>query len=172
MNYKHPKINIFYNLLVMALIFLVSYSCGSNKAVSTSKDTSKVEQTPKIVFLNYAIKKNNTGSNTIQFISSKKVNGKLKNQKKILVDKGDPGDLLCLQLDATSATISQLLIKNPLQKTVEYVDETKNFKVVNMALDSTEFFVRLQLYPETKFIAINNSLGSKKPLILTKVSEL
>lgn len=155
----------------MSLIFLVSYSCGSNKGTKTSKDIYKVEQTPKIVFLNYAIKKSTTSSNTIQFISSKKVNGKLKNQKKIIDDKGNPEDLICSQFDAASTTLSQQLIKNPLSKHIEYVDETKNFKIAKMELDSAEFTVRLQLYPKTKYIAIHYN-NEERPLVLTKVNEL
>ncbi|GAL66190.1 hypothetical protein [Jejuia pallidilutea] len=41
-----------------------------------------------------------------------------------------------------------------------------------MELDSSEFTVRLQLYPETKYIAINLNGAKQRPIALTKVSEL
>ncbi|TBN01348.1 hypothetical protein EYD45_13150 [Hyunsoonleella flava] len=146
-------------------------SCGGNRTATSSNSLDDIKQTPKIVFLNYTIKKDNNGKKTIDFISSKKVDGKLKNQKKFLDKNGHAEDLICSQFDASSATLSQQLIKNPLLKHVEYVDETKNFRIVKMELDSADFTVRLQLYPETKYIAINYN-NEKRPLILTKVSEL
>lgn len=171
MTYNCPKIVTFLKLLPVFLYTLACISCGVNREASASEKTYEVKQTPKIVFLNYSIKKNENGKKTVTFLNSKKVKGSLKNQKRILDKTGNLGDLVCTQLDATSATLSEQLIKNPLVKTLEYVDETKNFKVVQMELDSSEFTVRLQLYPETKYIAIN--INSKQnPLILTNVSEL
>lgn len=171
MTYSCPKIIAFLKLLPVFLCTLVCVSCGVNREASASEKTYEVKQTPKIVFLNYSIKKNENGNKTVAFLDSKKVEGTLKNQKKILDKKVNLGDLVCAQLDASSSIVSQQLIKNPLVKTVEYVDETKNFKVVQMELDSSEFTVRLQLYPETKYVAININ-NEENPLILTKVSEL
>ncbi len=171
MIYKCPNINRLLNLIVFYFTFMVLIACGANQATQTSEQTLSIKQTPKIVFINYAIKKDSNGKKTVQYINSKRVDGKLKKIKKILFDKGVTGDLICSQLNATSATLSQQLIKNPLVKTVEYVDETKNFKVVQMELDSSVFSIRLQLYPEAKYIAINTN-NEQNPLILTKVSEL
>jgi len=172
MIYNRSKIQLFSNLLVLFIIFLVVISCGSNKSVSSSKTVSHVKQTPEIVFINYIIKKDANNNFKVEYRGAKKVKGKLKNQKKILDKQGATGDLICSQFDASSSTISQQLIKNPLKKTVEYVDETKNFKIANIELDSAEFTVRLQLFPETKYIAINFNGAPQRPPVLTKVSEL
>lgn len=172
MIYNRSKIQLFSNLLVLFIIFLVVISCGSNKSVSSSENMSQVKQTPEIVFINYAIKKDDKGNYKVEFRGSKKVEGKLKNQKKILDKQGISGDLICSQFDASSSTLSQQLIKNPLKKTVEYVDENKNFKIANIELDSAEFTVRLQLFSETKYIAINFNGDPQRPPVLTKVSEL
>lgn len=169
MTYRRPKIIAFFKLYPLLFCVVIAVSCGTNKEVAPSKKTSEVKDIPKIVFLNYSIKKNKNGDKTVALLNSKKVEGKLKHQKKILDKNPNLGDLVCVQLDGASATLSQQLIKNPLQKRVEYVDESKHFKVAEMELDSAEFSVRLQLYPETQYIVIN---GEQRPLLLTKIAEL
>jgi len=170
MIYKAPKYCFFLNLLAVFFI-LLCVSCGINQTTPASKTIPEVKRTPQIVFLNYNIKKNKNGNTTVTFVNSKKVKGTLKNQKKILDKKGESEDLICEQFDVTSTLLSQHIIKNPLLKTVEYVDDTKNFRVVQMALDSSQFTVRLQLYPETKYVAIHKN-NEQTPLSLTKVSDL
>ncbi|GAL88216.1 hypothetical protein [Jejuia pallidilutea] len=172
MIYSGPKIIAFFKLLAVCCCTVVCISCIANQEISASEKKSEIRYKPKIVFLNYSVKKNENNTKIVTFLNSKKVDGTLKDQKKILDKKGKLGDLVCTQLDASSSIVSQQLVKNPLKKTIEYVDETKNFKVVQMELDSSEFTVRLQLYPETKYIAINLNGAKQRPIALTKVSEL
>ncbi|PQV48276.1 hypothetical protein CLV33_105126 [Jejuia pallidilutea] len=172
MIYSGPKIIDFFKLLAVCCCTVVCISCIANQDISASEKKSEIRYKPKIVFVSYSIKKNENGNKTVAFLDSKKVDGTLKNQKKILDKKGNLGDLVCAQLDASSSIVSQQLVENPLKKTIEYVDETKNFKVVQIALDSAKFTVRLQLYPETKYIAINLNGATQRPIALTKVSEL
>ncbi|TBN12445.1 hypothetical protein [Hyunsoonleella pacifica] len=171
MTYKRPKNSFLIHLLMLFVFSFMLIGCNAKKVVTSSETINELDKTPKIIFLNYLIKKNSDGKKTIDFINAKKVDGTLKNQKRKINSYGNFDDLVCSQFDASSTTLSQQLIKNPLSKHLEYVDETKNFKIAKMELDSAAFTVRLQLYPETKYIAINYS-NDKHPLILTKVSEL
>lgn len=172
MTYRCPKKNLVSHVFILSIIIFACISCGSYETAMAPKEADKSKQTPKIVFLNYTIKKDKFGKKTVDLLSYKKVDGTLKGQKKKIEANGNTEDLICSQFDASSFTLSQQLIKNPLKKEIEYVDETKNFKVARMELDSAEFTVRLQLYPETKYITINYTDAQKSPLSLTKVSEL
>lgn len=176
MNYICPKLNFYKHLIILSAIAAVLCNCGANKSASATKAQAKavLHQTPKIVFLNYSLKKDSYGNKTAKLISSKKVDGTLKNQKKKLQSKGNSEDIICTQFNANSKTIAEVLIKNPLKKKLEYVNESKTLKTALIELDSTQFTVRLQLYPETNHIKLYkiNLDNSLNELILTKRIDL
>jgi hypothetical protein len=163
---EHKKLNT--SVIVLAL-FLLMASCGSNKN-STTKPRSSIESNPKIIFLNYSIKKNTNSSRSIQLINKKVVDGKLKRTNDI--EDGDFGDLICYQLDKNSKILQKTIIKNPLKKTIEYLDSEKKFQLKQLDLDSVRFSVRLKLKSNTKYITLDNISdfdNSSEPLIKTKI---
>jgi hypothetical protein len=163
---EHKKLNT--SVIVLALFLLIA-SCGSNKN-STSTSQSSIESNPKIIFLNYSIKKNTDARRSIQFINKKVVDGQLKRTNNIEV--GDFGDLICHQLDKNSKILQSVIIKNPLKKTIEYLDSEKTFQLKRIDLDSVQFSIRLKLKSNTKYITlddISNFGNSPKPLIKTKI---
>ncbi|ALJ04797.1 hypothetical protein APS56_06530 [Pseudalgibacter alginicilyticus] len=143
-------------------------SCISNKSIATHEPST--ESHPKIIFLNYSIKKDSNNSRNIEFIDKKITEGTLKNINSEVL--GVNGDLVFLQLDKKSKPLEHLIIKNPLSKSMEYLDESKSFQRKQINLDSIQFSIRLQLNPETKYISINdvNALENQsKSLIKTKI---
>ncbi len=146
--------------------------CASKHSLSTNTD--KIETAPKIIFLNYSIKKTLDGNRTIRFINKKIVEGKLKNHHNRFLKTGTSEDLQLFQLDKKSNTLQSIIIKNPLAKTIEYVDESKSLQTKKIDLDSTPFSLRLQLRPNTKYISIHPISYSKNqtaPLIKTKLNQ-
>ncbi|WP_298530521.1 hypothetical protein [uncultured Algibacter sp.] len=156
--------------LISFVIICPSYSCSSTKNPAENKQT--VENTPKIIFLNYSIKHENNGHVLVKLINTIKTDGKLKKTINAYNQEGIPGDLKCNQLNKKQKPLQSVLIKNPLSKDFEYVDDFKEFKIAHVELDSTEFSVRLQLLPDTKYVSITNyqQKPSDKPLILTQVN--
>ena len=147
--------------------------CASKQSLSTNAD--KIEITPKLIFLNYTIKKTSDGNRTIRFINKIVTEGKLKNHNNKSVETGVSGDLQLFQLDKKSNILQSIIIKNPFTKTFEYADESKSFQMKKIDLDSSRFSLRLQLRPNTKHISIHGISDSKnktKLLIKTKLNQL
>lgn len=163
---KHKKLNFLITVLTFVLLLV---SCGVNK--NSSIPETSIESTPKIIFLNYSIKKTPNNSKTIEFLSKKVSDGKL---KEINTEKnGVLGDLVCAQLDKKSNILQHFVIKNPLKKHVEYIDDSKSFQRKQIDLENTQFTIRLQLLSATKYISISNfdaENNNLNPLIQTKVN--
>lgn len=155
-------------LLIIVLICAIVNSCASKQ---NSIQKSAIEETnPKLIFLNYKISEDSKGNKNIQFINKVITDGKLKNNT--TTDDGTFGDLICNQLDKNSNVLQSVTIKNPLVKTFEYIDDSKQFKTKTVALKDVEFSLKLKLEPDTKHVIINEitqSLNEIKPLIKTKI---
>lgn len=157
-----------YKLILLLLVCLSLFSgCKNSKVVSENQ--SETESFPKILFLNYSIEKVSNGNRSIQFINKKIVDGKLKHLEFESIENGVVGDLIFTQLDKKSKVLNQILIKNPLVKHIEYIDESKHFKTKVIDLDKTVFSIRLQLKDATKYITISN-FAENKPLIKTQIN--
>ena len=156
-----------YKACLLLLVCLSFFSgCKTNKNVFTNP--SEIESSPKILFLNYNIENTLNGNRTIQFINKKIVDGKLKNNSHLLIENGIAGDLICTELDKKSKVLNQILIKNPLVRAFEYINDSKQLQAKIIKLDKTQFSIRLQLKSNTKYITISN-FAKNHPLIKTKI---
>jgi hypothetical protein len=158
--------------IVSFLILLLIYSCGTSKN-NVSEQTS-VESNPKLIFLNYSISKDDNDKKSIQFINKIIADGKLKSNTNKYIRTGTVGDLKCSQLDKDSTEITSVIIKNPLLKLIEFVNDSLIFESKKIDLRHAPFSLRLQLHSHTKFIAINeviDSLQNSNALIITKLDE-
>ena len=149
MNKTIKHTNLITTILVLTILCFFS-ACGIKKSMVSPQ--SSIENEPKIIFLNYNIKKTSNGNKRIQFINKVIADGKLKNTKPN--EEGVQGDLVCLQLDKKSNILQRSIVKNPLIKNIEFLDESKSFQRKEIDLDSTQFSIRLQLKPNTKHISI------------------
>lgn len=129
----------------------------------------EIENSSKILFLNYNIELTSSGHRTIQFINKKIVDGKLKSNPYQTIDHGITGDLIFTEFDKKSKVLNKLLIKNPLVRTVEYLDDSKRFQTKIIKSDETQFSIRLQLKNSTKYITISN-FADNEPLIETQIN--
>lgn len=141
--------------------------CAAKQSLSSSSE--KIEANPQIIFLNYAIKKTSNGDRVIRFINKKVVEGKLKNHNNESIENSKPGDLQLFQLDKKLNILQTMIIKNPLTKTIESLNDSKSFQTHNVELKSTPLSLRLSLDPRTKYISINE-INQTKPLIKTKIN--
>ncbi len=164
----YPKI---INSLIIILVLFCITACTTAK--STVHNSNIEEINPKLIFLNYTISEDNKGEKNIQFINKIIADGKLKTNSNKYIKNGVSGDLICNQLGKDSSVLQSVIIKNPLVKTFEYVDDSKAFKTKKVELKDTEFSLKLKLEPNTKYISIyeiTKILTQTKPLIKTKIN--
>ncbi len=155
----------------MIILLLFFFSCKTQKEVLVNTDNS-LKRTPKIIFLNY----------TIEFLENQ--NKKVTLTNKIIKDGSFKaslntsqnklqGDLKCNQVTTAGKILETKIIKNPLLKTVEYLDDNKMFHSKRLELKKASFSLRLKLLPETSYISISeiDSLNPNiPPLLKTKIS--
>jgi len=157
------KLNLLFTFLIATCIFS---SCGNQKNLESTKNS--IDSSPKIIFLNYSIEETKNGKRTIQFINKKIVDGKLKENPSESIENGTAGDLIFSELNKKSKVLNQILIKNPLVRQVEYLDNLKQFQTKTITSDKMQFSIRLQLKSNTKYITISN-FAKNKPLIKTQI---
>ncbi|WP_396603111.1 hypothetical protein [Algibacter sp. R77976] len=165
---KRPTLKITPKFIILFISALLLFSaCGNYKKTVTTG--SSINNTPKILFLNYSIENTSNGNKTIQFINKKIVDGKLKNNSLQPIETGTEDDLILTVLDKKSKTLNHILIKNPLIKRIEYIDDAKNFKTKTIKSDKGQFSIRLQLKSNAKYITISN-FAKNEPLIKTQIN--
>ena len=150
------------------LLIGLSLCLGCKSSKNTSGNLSQIQNEPKILFLNYSIKKTAEGKRKITFINKKITNGKIKQNPFEFTENGMLGDLVFKELNKKKQIIHEALIRNPLVKKMEYVDEHKQFKTSVVDFDEIQFSLRLQLKSSTKTITISN-FGETEPLIITQI---
>lgn len=162
--------NNLHTFLLFSLIAL-QIACASKKNIIANEAVIETLP-PKLIFLNYSISKDVNGKKSIEFIKKIITDGKLKNNTETYLKTGAVGDLKCSQLSKDSVEITSIIVKNPLSKIIEYVNDSLIFESKKIDLQKTAFTLRLQLHSKTVFIAINevtDSLQNSKSLIITKL---
>lgn len=152
-------------------MFVLFYSCGSKK--NTTAAFISQSDSSNIIFLNYSISKDENGKKNVEFINKIIADGKLKQNSNKFLKEGNIGDLKCAQLDNKSKEITSVVIKNPLLKTIEFVNDSLEFEKKAVTLNNAPFSLRLQLNSKTKSISISeiiDTLQNSQPLIITKVN--
>ena len=143
-----------------------------SSTASNLDSTTNSASYPLIVFLHYAISRDSNGNIQVNLTNKITTNGKLKNSS---LNKADYqiGDLKCSELDHNSLPLQSFYVSNPLRRRVEYVNNSGELENKLIELDSAEFFVRVQLNPKTKSIAIeqiNDSGKNNRDLIITTIN--
>lgn len=154
----------------LVFILLLVFSCASKKTILKTEPI--VEVNPKLIFLNYMLTENVDGIKKIDFISKTIAEGRVRHNKGTHVVTGQIGDLKCSQLDNESQILQSVFIKNPLNKTVEYISDSLEFKSEVLALKKAPLSLRLPLKKETTSIIISeivDTLQNTKPLFVTKL---
>lgn len=168
MKIVHPKIlHIIVPILFISL--MVWQSCSvTHSNTKTKVNSNSIPVTPKIIFLNYSIKQDkSTGAIEILLIDQKIVEGKLK-LNNIRPEISKPGDLKCVTLDNHMNPVDSIIVPDPLNVTVESVNENNALFIKEISKDSAQFSIRLQLTEKIHAIGIKKStnFGSQNPYIL------
>lgn len=148
------------------LVALLIISCATKQ--TTAANTKIIETTPKLIFLNYTIKKTSNNTRSISLINKIITEGKLKSQLSIQNENAEVADLIYNQLDKNSNVIQSQIIKNPLVKTFEFLDDSNSFQMKKIELDTAQISLKLNLAPNTKYITISHirELNSKPEILI------
>jgi hypothetical protein len=163
--------NTFYNLIsILSFFILGSLSCiVTHSHVSNNTNLHSETQTPQIIFLNYSIKLDKSkGKYDIRLINKVITEGKLK-IKEHEPEIRKPGDLKCVALDNNLEPVDSIIISDPLNITIESVDENNALFKKEISRDSAQFSVRMQLNEKIHAFGIKkNSHSEYKDTYLLK----
>jgi hypothetical protein len=142
--------------LLCLILISILISCNPPKnAYSTDTQESNARESSKILFLDYQLKRDSaTATYDAQLISMIIKKGTIKDDQN---HTGQPNenDLELLVLDSNEHTMFQRYIPNPLDKSVEYVNDARQLEQKIIHLDSAQFSVRLQIEPGASSIILN-----------------
>ena len=153
--------NFLFKLILVFFCFPGSLSCSVTHSAS-NKDQygAGITATPQIIFLNYNIKLNRSnGEVEIRLIDKIITEGRLKSNSSEPV-LARPGDLKCITLNSLSQPVDSITIPDPLNFTVESVDDNNMLFKKEISRDSAQFSVRLQLNEKISSVAIKKNLTS------------
>jgi hypothetical protein len=155
--------------LIPTIILLVLYTVSCKVVDKSIETTTKSNETttnitdsiksPQIIFLTYSISYNETnGEYSVSFINKMITEGTIKasnhNSSTPEID-----DIEYILYDVNLKIIERNYLSNPLQRTVEYVNSEGELVKEDIELESVEFFLRLQLAPDTKSIVLQRYNG-------------
>jgi hypothetical protein len=155
-------------LLFVVLVFTLS--CAAKKDMPNPEPI--VEINPKLILLNYTLTEDANGIKSVGFINKTVTDGKARHLGDKYIKTGNIGDLKCSQLDQNSQTLRSVFIKNPLNKTMEFINDSLKFESQAIELKKTSFSLRLQLHDKAKSIIIAeviDSLQNTHTLFITKL---
>jgi len=162
---NQTKSGLVARLLWIMVFILVSCNPPKN-TYSSDQDGSKAGEASKILFLDYQLTRDTTNSTyNAQLINMIIRNGTIKED---LHNTGQPvkDDLELLVLDRNQQTLSHRYIPNPLDRSVEYVNDAGQFERKMIHLDSAQFSIRLQIEPGASSIMLNRFIANDAEAML------
>jgi hypothetical protein len=141
----------------------IETTTGSKGTTTTSNETTTNQKDsiilPRIIFLTYSMNYNKTNDEySISLINKMITEGKIKSRD-LKSPNPEIDDLEYIIYDANEKIIERNYLSNPLKKTIEYVNSEGELAKEDISLDSVEFFLRLQLAPDTKSIVLQRYGG-------------
>jgi len=145
-------------------------SCKVTSKVTNTEPTNEAEfSSPKIAFITCVIV-NDTVKHQyrIRLVSKIIADGNVKERAtKPFLPKVN--DLEYAVLSASSMVLTRTYFANPLNQTVEFVDDNRQLAKKEISLDSTQFSLRIPLDPKAKFVSFEkyNGTNSDNTKLLT-----
>ena len=147
-------------------ILLLSMSCKSAAVDANKESEIVIVDVPKIAFVTYKISKGQEG-NTIELIDVIKAEGKLKskekNQNKIA------GNYELIQLDKNGNQLVTTTVENPLNQTVEYIQDNGELTKKDLTFQSKEIAIRVQIQARTSYLLMQEIGNESKNYLKTKL---
>ena len=152
-------------ILWIMVISLVSCNPPQH-TYSSDQEDSKAGEALKILFLDYQLTRDATDSTYVaQLINMIIRNGTIKEDQHN-ASEAVKDDLELLVLDRNQQTISHRYIPNPLDRSVEYVNDAGQFERRMIHLDSAQFSIRLQIESGAGSIVLNRFIANDAEALL------
>lgn len=147
--------------IYISCLILLFISCTTAK----KREIVEVEAPPppEILFLNYKAYQSADGITSVILLSKIITNGRIKPESSM--DVNPLSAWYCIQYDKNNKALDQKVIPNPLQPTVEFVNDVGELQTKTVAVDSIEFSIRLQRVPGTKSVVLVTAEKENKPII-------
>ena len=152
--------------LIGYAILLLSMSCKSVIVDDNKESEIVIVDEPKIAFITYKISKGQEG-NSIELIEVIMAKGKLKVQENSQIKT--VGDYQLIQLDKNGNQIDLTTVKNPLNQTIEYVNDNGEFAKKDLTFQSKETSIRVQIKPNASSIIMQEIGNESKNYLKTKL---
>ena len=163
-------------ILALAMLYLggmlLSCNVSKNTRITPSVD-SIAKDSPRILFLNYEISRDGVSETySARLINTVAAEGSLKKAPASPVQAA-MGDLELQVLDVNEQLLSTHLIPNPLDKFVEFVNDTGTLEQKKVSLESAQISVRLQVEPGASSAILRQITGpDSESIVLLKTSIL
>jgi hypothetical protein len=163
-------------ILALVMLYLGSIlpSCNVSRNIRiTPSGESIAKDSPRILFLNYEISRDSVSATcSARLINKVVAEGSIKKDTDSPVQAA-MGDLELQVLDMNEQVLSILFIPNPLDKFVEYVNNTGSLEQKWISLESAQFTVRLQVQPGASSTVLRQITGpDSESIVLLKTSIL
>ena len=155
---RYSRLTLFIGLLISLLV-----SCNVSKsAASSSLAKTEAEESPRILFLDYQLKRYESDSIIhASLLNLILVEGSIKEKRNDPV-KPMEGDLELKVLDGKGQALSWRHIPNPLDRSVEYVNDSGHLEHKLIHLDSAQFSIRIQMETGAGSILLEYFMGENK----------
>lgn len=147
-------------LFLAAFVLMLVVSCKVTSKVTDTAPTNEVEfSSPKIAFITCVIV-NDTIKHEyrIRLVSKIIADGNVK-EREVKPFLPKTNDLEYAVLNASSKALTRTYFANPLNRTVEFVDNIGQLAKKEISLDSTQFSLRIPLDPKAKFVSFEKYNG-------------
>jgi hypothetical protein len=145
---------------LVLIMGILAFACNPPRHASSINHPEKVHaEGPGILFLNYVISRDSaTSTYSALLIHMVLRDGTIK-ENNAPAAQGKENDLKLLVLDQDQRPLSYQIIPNPLDKSVEYVNDARQLERKMIHLDSAQVHVRLQLEPGASSIVLKQIVG-------------
>ncbi len=153
-------------LVLVILVFILAACNPPRNTHRSESQESGAPATSRILFLNYQLSRDGiTNSYNAKLINMIITDGSLKEDRPGQ-NQAEKDDLEVLVFDNNLQIMSYQHIPNPLDKSVEYVNDAGQLERKIIHPDSTQFSVRIQIEPEASVVHLNRYTGIKSEEII------
>lgn len=152
--------------LIFGLTLLIG--CQAPKPVYTHQPPQKVEKlTGELVILSFRIQEDSTSATSIELLDKHFIQGTRKGAPENSIAENQ---LVIKQEDIQLNVLTELSIDHPLINYVEYVNEAGEFETKLVRQREAEFFIRIELKPQTSYLRIDEIReGKETPVTQLKI---
>lgn len=152
-------------LFLVFIAIFIGYNLFSQKEALILVDDSPENQ---MIFLTYHIEKSDSNLE-ITFITKSITEGRIKGFT-IEEKHNELGNLKCTLLDKDYKTLETLFIENPLEKVVEFVNDSGDLEKRMIDLDKTDFTFRMPFPDKAEYVRMQLlSKSESQNFVLTKL---